>query len=1816
MSSASIDSLTWIKAELERTLEAARRRLDAYAEERDDPALFDEFIDHTHQVAGTFAMLEVRGGRMLAEHGESLARAVRDERVPGSPEAFELLMRSNLELTDYLDRMVSGMPDSPSALLSTTNEVRALLGDEPLERDRLAPRRHVPTPDKPSGEDLVGLAVRLRSRYQAALLDFYRDRQRHRAVAQMRDVVARLESAAASPPVFEFFWVAGAVFEALAEKALAPSLAVNRVLGQLERELKRLATGSEAAMAEAPPELLVSRMLGELGGVQEAGERVAAVRESFSVGESDLDSGGGVEAGPGATLLHTAGSAVLEDLARVRDRIDIFVRTGSRNPPDLAPLADTLRKIGEALGMLGLDLAKHHVEHECEAVREISSRSSADEVALLALATGLISVESDVEAYLAGAGDNPQALAEHNARFAGLREALAEISRVKDIFNEFLRTSSQSLLQPLPEMVARLARTLDFLALGEASAPIRRIGAYIVRVQSSRDVPEREDLDRLADAVVSVEYYLETLQHGRQAPASMLENADHALQALQVGEADVEANLPKARAAVPPEPPEGEAGSDRGAPTAGAGHEEKVREAEAVESEAAGGGEAPGGDLEAAPELPPVREAGADPEIVSVFLDEASEVVEAIRQSLPAWRADPGDREALTVIRRSFHTLKGSGRMVGAQRLGEFAWAYENLLNRVIDYTLPPAEPIVAAVGEAAEALPALLAQFDGDTQPQADVPELFARAWKLVQGRGLAAPEDADAAEREAGAGADVEEAAPQGVAANAETSGSEEGPAGVEPEPGHAADAGGDAGMETRAHADREPESAPAPRLERSLYEAYRRETEQQLASIEEWLEACDPGEPAAVSDDLCRAVHTLAGSADLAGVQEMQALFAPLEAVLERIAQAGVDSVQRLPERLAETQSTGRAVLIAYGDATLAMPDWPPVVERTNAFKRQVAFEACGEKAAAGRPREKAVEAGAGAPDRESPAAAGAPEAGSGRRAESADRDEKPRINVVDLAAQEDYDPELGQIFVSEANELLDSSDVAAHAWSQDHDLTEPLSELQRSLHTLKGGARMAGVSPVSNLTHELETVLARVADGRIGVSDDLLRLVERTLDHLHRMLAHVLSDGKVAFDATLVAELRRYLGIEVRASGPAPQDRDAAAGAPELRTDAEDAEAHVVADDAQTAGPEPPEEAAAAGAGSLAASPGPQPAQRVRHEMARVRADLLEASINNTGEVSIYRARIEEHLRSMNVHIAELDRTADRLRDQLRELEAETEAQILSSHERRPETPQQDFDPLEFDRYTRIQELSRSLAEAVSDLTSLRGLFASDLNQANVLLDRQGRVNADLQDALMRTRMVPFSLSAPRLRRLVRRVAEEAGKPVDFEIRGAEGEMDRQLVRHILPALEHLLRNAVAHGVEAPERRRELGKPETARITLVFKRDGGDMVIEVADDGRGLDLAAIRAKAIEQGLIEADSALGESELADLIFHPGFSTSAHVTQTAGRGVGMDVVAAEARQAGGSAELETEPGKGMRCRMRLPTTLAITQTLLVQVGQRDYPVALASITGIARLSRDELAELFSREEPAYEYGGESYALVSLAEIFSEPLPPEDERGPRQPLLLVNSGGRRVALVAEDMSGSREVVVKAVGPQVAGIPGIAGATVFGDGSIGLLLDLTSLVRGLASLERVGPPRAAEPRGPAVAPSEPLVLVVDDSITVRRVTQRLLERNGMRAVTAKDGIDALDLLQETRPDVMLIDIEMPRMDGYELASHVKNDNRLRSIPIIVITSRTGEKHRARARQIGIEDYLGKPYQDTDLIAAVEGYLPRLSAPASTSRRGE
>ena len=501
----------------------------------------------------------------------------------------------------------------------------------------------------------------------------------------------------------------------------------------------------------------------------------------------------------------------------------------------------------------------------------------------------------------------------------------------------------------------------------------------------------------------------------------------------------------------------------------------------------------------------------------------------------------------------------------------------------------------------------------------------------------------------------------------------------------------------------------------------------------------------------------------------------------------------------------------------------------------------------------------------------------------------------------------------------------------------------------------------------------------------------------------------------------------------------------------------------------------------------------------------------------------------------------------------------------------------------------------MMESLGDLDSLRGILNNLTRESETLLLQQSRVNTDLQEGLMRTRMVPFSGQAARLRRIVRQTCGELGKHADLHLDGVDTELDRTVLERIVSPIEHMLRNAVAHGIETAEERKNSGKSETGNIHFSVSNEGSEILIKVQDDGAGINLDAIRNKAITKGLITADATTSKEVLLEMIMQSGFSTAESVSQISGRGVGMDIVNTEIKQLGGIFNIETEKNKGTTFTISLPLTLAISRALMVMMGDDTYAIPLLSVEGVERITASKIKEIMAAEEQVYSWVGEDYKFMHLGTVMGTNEMKLTDDDQQLPMLMVRTGDHRAAILVDNLLGSREIVVKSVGPQLSTLRGISGATIMGDGSVVLIIDLAMLIRLSATTDNLEAvtPLAVTPE--KVEDTSALVMVVDDSITVRKVTTRLLERHEMRVIAAKDGVDALAQLQETIPDIMLLDVEMPRMDGFELATNMRNDDRLKNIPIIMITSRTGQKHRDRAASIGVNIYMGKPFTETDLL---------------------
>jgi chemosensory pili system protein ChpA (sensor histidine kinase/response regulator) len=1752
MTDISSQTLHIVAKELSVTLNDARASLEAYADRPDQRLLLEKCADQLHAAHGVLRLVEVYGAALLAEEMEHVTRYLlssgndQKRQVDG----LDALMRAMVQLPTYLERVLSGGRDLALVLLPLLNDLRSVRGSPLLSEGtllllNLKSDQNAAPQSLTQGEQSISVAQwarRLRPRFQIGLLGYIRGERTVQNLEILAKVTEKLEQVATTQPVFQLWWVVGAILEAVRANGLEGSATLKRLLGQADRQIKALYELGEARYCEDPPIDLLNNLLYYVARATTSGGRISAVRASFKLSEllpvdDTIEQERESLSAPSVKLMRTVAAAIKEDLSKVKDVLDIFVRRGGGQSAELLPQLDLLKKISDTLGVLGLGELRQRVQDEIQALSQIiQDGKPPSEESLVRVAGVLLSVEDSLDDQLVrlilpqAAGSAADVPLDQDNEFrqvseAVLRECIVNLARIKEAVSAAVQKPNEFSAQGLdnvPQLLRGITAGLLMLGKGRAVELMDAIGKQVrMLIEPGAPPPEPIRLERVADAIVSIEYYMETLQSGRTDPWYMLDNAETCLKTL--ADDDALSRVP-----------------DLNLTSSEAAKTLKLDPAETIAMERTKRAHAATNPLVVVPEPEAV-----DPQFVELFIEEAREEIASVQKTFPLWDQNPMDLEALSSMRRSFHTLKGSGRMVGARAIAEFAWSIENLLNRIIDKTLSRTPGMMALLRNSVAALPQLVEQLETGRPVNTPIEALMTRAFAYADGRD---PEQAKvniAPEDRAGSDASSATTSWAGAATAATT-------------------------------------AAQKPSMDAALHDIYAKETTSHLTEIRDYLRK-RTGQPAPheLPESVYRAIHTLSGSSKMAEARHGIRITEPLNHVMRKV----FDSGHGLSDAgLATLEQSVRAienVLSHIDESTGFFSDQPALLARFRDLEAEVDATIA-----------------------------------------SAARDTSASAMVPALAATpapvEEFDHEIANIYSEEATELLEAAQGSLTVWNKDRKDKQPVAELQRQLHTLKGGARMAGVTAMGDLSHELETLVLQIDNGAVAGDEHAHAVMQASLDELSRM-RDLVSRGTLPGDARdLIAQIRALAnpahasaaGAAAPAAAPAPSAPSApATAAPTAAAAAQpDAARAPVAAPAREVAPEAsPEPAAFEDASSLELSSAPvlpgreaPPVERV--EMARVDADLLDTMLNNAGEVSIFRARLDQQVNSIDFNLAELARTVTRLKEQLRGLEIETEAQVLHRHQD-IEPRRDDFDPLELDRYSALQQFSRALAETSSDVASIQGLLETLTREAQSLLTQQARVITELQNSLMRTRMVPFQRHVQRLTRLVRQAANDTGKRAELAVQGAAAELDRQMLERMVAPLEHMLRNSVVHGIEPPDKRAQLGKPDVGRISISLERDGAEIVIVVADDGAGINVKLIREKALALGLIDAHAKLTDEEAVQLILEPGFSTAGHVTQAAGRGVGMDVVATEVKKLGGGLFIDSTYGKGSRFTIRLPFTLAISQALIVRVAEETYALPLATVEGVVRLPRNIVARHLGKDAPLFEYGGQKYRfqhLGSFVGLGATRLPDSDVS---MSVVLIRAGEHSTALVTDELVGSREIVVKSLGPQISAIRGIAGATILGDGRIVLILDMGSLVRS---------EWRARPTETVVLDQRDrrtFALVVDDSITVRRVTQRLLERNGMRVLTAKDGVDAVSLLQENLPDIILLDIEMPRMDGYEVAAHVRNDPRLKQIPIVMITSRVSEKHRARAIELGVDDYLGKPYQESQLLDAIEPLVNRRSAVA-------
>ncbi len=763
--------------------------------------------------------------------------------------------------------------------------------------------------------------------------------------------------------------------------------------------------------------------------------------------------------------------------------------------------------------------------------------------------------------------------------------------------------------------------------------------------------------------------------------------------------------------------------------------------------------------------------------------------------------------------------------------------------------------------------------------------------------------------------------------------------------------------------------------------------------------------------------------------------------------------------------------------------------------------------------------------------------------------------------------DLDETILAIFLEEAKDISKTNQECLEDWKEDYNNVEAIQKLQRGMHTLKGGSRMAGLTVLGDLSHYVETLLERLIDGTIKNKYDAQKILEEANDISTEMI-RLAGSNKVIYEAPdYIEKLNSFLEGETGKS-----------------LDYNRLEKSEEATEKRVNG---------------------YTKKREQGYTLRIQSEVMDRISSLVGEGVIRRIRMERGSLEHSYQLDELSRVITRFREQLRRLETQTEAQILFRHNTDTDSNgsrDSNFDPLELDRFSEIQQLSRQLAESMDDLYGIGRNLRFSLDIARQALISQEKIQKELRDVIVTTSVVRFDSIYLRMNALIKQVSKESNKSVQLEIQGGNIEIERNILEKLIPGFEHAVRNSIAHGIESEEERKQKGKDPIGRIRLSAHRKGAEIWFTIADDGRGANIDAIRNKARKLGLLDEKQADDKNYLLQLLFKQGFSTANKVTQVFGRGVGLDVLKDVVRESHGSIEVDTKVDKGMTICIRLPFTMSIADVLPVRIGRYSYAIPIISIEGVIRISAATYEKYISGEFTHYYYGQYTYRLESLVNFldpsFEKTLSPHGV-----PALLAKIGNRRIAFEVGEIGTRQEIIIKSVNRQFTALPGIIGATILDSGRPVPVMEIPTLGRYFLENKdsRQIKQKYLEQRVTNVK-EKTRILVVDDSITIRKVSTKILGKYDVEVKTAKDGLDAIDVTSSWIPNLILLDIEMPRMDGFEFATYIRNTKEYKDLPIIMITSRTGEKHKEQARSIGINEYLGKPYVEETLVKTIETVL--------------
>ena len=1923
---SDLGPLAWVLDELRKSLDGATKALRRFVRDADlargsdltelDASHLRIARQQLHQAVGALEMVGLGAPAKVLRAMEALAQKFVQRPELCSDDAAAKVERASFALTEYLEGVLKGKNASSVALFPQYRAVMDLVGSERVHpADLWAPEwRWLPL-QAPAGALATEYAPAIRAKIDQAVLKIVKSGTAS-AGHQMVGLCAGLAANQASQEPRTFWTIAAAFFEAFALGLIPNDVYSKRTASRILQQYATLAKGNSEVSERLAQDLAFYCSIAVPAAGQSA-PVLQAVRDAYGFTRTkavnyEVEQFGRFDpallvlarkriASAAETWSALAGGdanrlkIAAEQFSALADSVvKLHPECGDMSRALLRAIDGTVQSGGAPTPAVGMEVATAVLYLEA-AYEDLDPTESdmADRSARLAQRLERVSAGGEPEPLEAWMEELYRRVSDRQTMGSVVDELRTSLGEVETSLDKFFRNpKDKTPLQEVPSQLAQMRGVFSVLGLDQPSLAALRMRSSVEQflVDDIDEASARSGIfDKLGNSLGAMGFLIDMLSYQRTL-AKKLFVYDEELGEFKPLMGREKQEVPAVIASEVPAVSVFESTQTLTSDELQSAHVTTLAMQSAATAPVA---------------VASADDADDDTELLDIFLDEAREVVQTGTSAIQALKQDPSNLADQTTLRRAFHTLKGSSRMVGLNEFGEAAWSFEQLMNTWLAEQRPASDDLLRATSAAMHAF----GRWVEDISAHSDAPWSVIEFRKASDGMRLgnywtglvtpapaeavveaievievAAPAEADdvaepiaistsdlsvddapsLAEFEEFSAASMvdavaapaqapDEFAPTALASSLElefppvpqaseeafahleflstqtsdvdiTFASTQTPVETTAVPDFAGDDLGDFDFGDLGSPEATLIAEPAEdmvsdtetvmpdyaaevvavvpmeqeqeesvkvigslRLSIPLYNVYLNEADEWSRRLQvelsEWaLELHEP-----LPDSLVSLSHSLIGSSATVGFVALSELARSLEQALQHVQLHGrgttahaevfsdaAEDIRRLLHQFAagflkdadegvlsqlqtiiQTEFPAPTMEIPF-EVIDVLPEPLPDVE----LEPEVSAEQVHAVALIEEQVPVVLLSDLVAPVVQVPmeAAIKAPVVAAPLHvADSTDDD----IDAVD-----NLDEDLFPIFEEEATELMPQLGSALRQWVDKPDNMGARNEALRVLHTLKGSARLAGAMRLGEMTHRMESAIEYI--GSESLQAVQLEPLLTRFDNLQTAFAALGSEPEVVMPAVPT---------------PAATTQDKPVFTPMAVTEVK----RLI---------------------PLPAAPVLAAAKAISNQSVRVRSQLLDRLVNQAGEVMITRSRLDARLTQLKASLGELGGNLDRLRQQLRDVELQAESQMQSRLAQTKDMAQA-FDPLEFDRFTRVQELTRMMAESVNDVATVQRNLQRSVEGSEDDLIAQGRQARELQRDLLRTRMVEFEAISERLYGVVRQASKDAGKAVKLDIVGGSIEMDRGVLDRMTPAFEHMLRNAVAHGIESQDARASRGKPTAGTITIQVHQESNDVSVAFSDDGGGLHLQKIRAKAIANGVINSNDHLSDGDAANLIFMPGFSTADQITELSGRGVGMDVVRAEVSAVGGRIETSTSEGQGTTFKLVLPLTTAVTQVVMLRMGEFTIGVPSNLIETVLRAPVAALEQAYERD--GFEFQGQVLPFFWAGALLQVSARSHEMKTRTMPVTVLRSAGQRIALHIDEVLGNREVVVKNLGPQLARLPGLAGVSVLASGAVVLIYNPVALATVYGDqarqLNRAAPTSADTPAvGNTMTRADaevPLVLVVDDSITVRRVTQRLLKREGYRVALAADGLQALEKLQEEKPAVVLSDIEMPRMDGFDLARNIRGDVRLRDLPIIMITSRIAEKHREHAKELGVDHYLGKPYSEDELMGLVRSYCP-------------